>query len=88
MGVVCEAEDSKLGRRVALKFLPDEMSQDRQLLERFQRAPRATSSLNHPNIRTIHAIEQDERLHVIGMELLEGDTLARKMTRQAIELEE
>ena len=88
MGEVYRAKDSKLGRQVAIKVLPEEFSQDEERLARFKREAKVLASLNHPRIASIYGIEEADGAHFLVLELVEGETLQERIRREPIPVEE
>ena len=88
MGEVYRARDGKLGRDVAIKVLPDELAENTERLRRFQREAKVLASLNHPNIASIYGLEQSEGTHYLVLELVPGETLAERIARGPIPVEE
>ena len=88
MGEVYQAKDTKLGREVAIKVLPEEFAMDQDRVTRFQREAKLLASLNHPNIAAIHGLEESEGVHFLVMELIEGDTLRDRIKSGPIPVEE
>jgi eukaryotic-like serine/threonine-protein kinase len=87
MGIVYAAEDIRLGRRVAIKFLSESLAKDPEALQRFEREARSASALNHPNICTVHEVDRSEGHPFIVMELLEGETLRQRITGRPLDSE-
>ena len=88
MGQVYRAQDTKLGRAVAIKVLPEAFARDKERLDRFEREARLLASLNHPNIATLHGMERSGELRFLVMELVDGETLGERIARGAIPLDE
>src|SRR5438093_3622730 len=88
MGVVYKAEDTRLHRFVALKFLPDEVATDPQALARFQREAKVISSLNHPHICVLYDVGRQDGMDYLGMECVEGETLAKRLEKGAVPLDQ